>query len=1061
MTLRGGIIKRSPIYKVISILIIVSFSLSTITPVSFAQQSIPVQSLLIPNASVGSATIIKGLKLYPENPLKFDFIIDQGGIEGKRQKVKGKGEEEALRFKTESKKLIKYFLASLTTKESDLWVNLNPKQPDRIIPDKFGSTEMGRDLLAQDYILKQITASLMHPEGEMGKKFWGKIYKQAYEQYGISDVDTDVLNRVWIVPEKAVVYEAEDRAFVVESRLKVLLEEEYLDPRPLILDTRQKTKQNIPASSILESSIIKSVIIPALEQEVNEGESFAPLRQIYNSLILATWYKRNLKESLLGRKYVDKDKVIGLEIQDKSSQSTVDSRQKITNNFLPTANRQLQTPEEIYNQYLKTFKDGAYNYIKEEYNPATKQIIPKKYFCGGKDFAMISKVLKTFDKNINPKRSKLFGKYLAVTAALVLTSVVFSVNGQDVSSVEIFGQEKRLANTTVIVSKKDKAYWIKLAKEDPWKILDKIGELKDFSWGIEIMEIVTEEIPYTVIYNLPKIIEVFRIEKTFNLIEIAAENAPSLVIRKAHNFVKILGQEKAFDLIEIAAENAPDVAFYSLRRLIKIFGKEKALGLATIALENDPKYAHKKHNKLSRLFNLSDDFFKEFIENNLDLFLSPGVNISKIKLQYRIFLEDTPFKEPIDIRTEHINMSGEQKISLTVAAIRLCRMLDISFQNLDYFSAAVDCILELREESDKNIIFGKEISIINVANIESRFDISAMESFETSAGALLENIQSFKEGVDSKMDMLDAIKASKGLLTIFYSGHGEKAYLDSWYGITYQRLGDALIARGDIESVNILNFSCFSYNFIKNLKNYLIEKGHSIPKFMSSEANKNDFGVGGTLSGFLAEIQAQRNKNGRASEPVRSSDFINGETPNVFVYQDPAFFYGIRSEEFKKFVEKHFGQLLLHEKLIEIFNEIDSLPSIMIEIGDAAKPLENNPDVPLLALAETFEYKLSDLSDVGVKDQAMVADENNISQLVSYDFSKEEWFKRAHRSELYHNVKHSVRTGLSVYNLAIARNMGAIEAEGDILVFCDSRLQPDKDSLLMFQQAIEHAGEIT
>ena len=47
------------------------------------------------------------------------------------------------------------------------------------------------------------------------------------------------------------------------------------------------------------------------------------------------------------------------------------------------------------------------------------------------------------------------------------------------------------------------------------------------------------------------------------------------------------------------------------------------------------------------------------------------------------------------------------------------------------------------------------------------------------------------------------------------------------------------------------------------------------------------------------------------------------------------------------------------------------------------------------------------------------------------------------------------------YNLAMARNMGVIEAEGEILMFCDSRLKPDPDCITMFQQAIEHAGEIT
>ena len=72
--------------------------------------------------------------------------------------------------KQEVTKLIKYFLASLTIPESDLWVNLSPYEKNRIIPQSFGLTEMGRDLLAEDYMLKQITASLIYPEDEIGKR---------------------------------------------------------------------------------------------------------------------------------------------------------------------------------------------------------------------------------------------------------------------------------------------------------------------------------------------------------------------------------------------------------------------------------------------------------------------------------------------------------------------------------------------------------------------------------------------------------------------------------------------------------------------------------------------------------------------------------------------------------------------------------------------------------------------------------------------------------------------------------------------------------------------------
>ena len=91
----------------------------------------------------------RGITVHPENPLMFDFIVDGG-------ESNLEGEE----LKTEADKLIKYFLASLTVPEEELWVNLSPYESDRIIPESFGLTEMGRDLLAQDYMLKQLTASL-------------------------------------------------------------------------------------------------------------------------------------------------------------------------------------------------------------------------------------------------------------------------------------------------------------------------------------------------------------------------------------------------------------------------------------------------------------------------------------------------------------------------------------------------------------------------------------------------------------------------------------------------------------------------------------------------------------------------------------------------------------------------------------------------------------------------------------------------------------------------------------------------------------------------------------
>lgn len=47
------------------------------------------------------------------------------------------------------------------------------------------------------------------------------------------------------------------------------------------------------------------------------------------------------------------------------------------------------------------------------------------------------------------------------------------------------------------------------------------------------------------------------------------------------------------------------------------------------------------------------------------------------------------------------------------------------------------------------------------------------------------------------------------------------------------------------------------------------------------------------------------------------------------------------------------------------------------------------------------------------------------------------------------------------YNLAMARNMGIIESEGEYLMFNDSRLKPDENAIMMFVEAIKSASALS
>jgi len=339
-----------------TLVFVLSFSLIFSPTASYAQSinllNLPAPGTMVFTSPAFNPAIVTGIKIYPDNPLQFDFIIDIGD-----DQLQG----EAL--KEESQKLINYFMATLTVPEDEMWVNLSPYEKDRIIAKGLSHTEMGRDMLAQDYLLKQLTASLMYPEDDFGKEFWNRVYSKAQAEYGTTEIPMNTFNKIWIVPDEAVVYVHDTNVFVVENHLKVMLEEDYLALESNVGSTKHGlgniTKDDIEVVSGVSAEIIREVLLPEIEKEVNEGKNFANLRQMYNSMLLATWYKKNLKESLLGQVYVNKNKVNGIELENK------------------------EIKQKIYDRYVEAFEKGVYSYIKEDIDSATKKVIPRKYFSGG------------------------------------------------------------------------------------------------------------------------------------------------------------------------------------------------------------------------------------------------------------------------------------------------------------------------------------------------------------------------------------------------------------------------------------------------------------------------------------------------------------------------------------------------------------------------------------------------------------------------------------------------------------------------------------------------------
>ncbi len=384
-------------------------SVFTAGPV-FAQETQTVLDLPVPGTRVAvsekyTPVMMKGLKLHQDNPLAFDFIIHPGDEAA-----------DPVLLEQQSQPLIKYFMAALTVPEDKLWVNLSPYEENRIIADEFARTEMGRDLLAQDYMLKQLTASMMYPEEDLGEEFWSRVYRVAQERFGTTDIPVNTFNKIWIVPERAVVHQNDLSVYVVDTHLKVLLEEDYLalEHHTGIRDTAKAQTEDEIITGV-STQIVREVLIPEIEREVNEGRTFANLRQIYNSLILAVWYKQNLKNSFLAKVYSDQSKVRGIEVEDR------------------------EIHQKIYKQYVKAFEEGVYNYIKEEYDPQLQETIPRKYFSGGVDYAQIAERMDANESR--PSASDLEGAFRVQVNLNGLTR-----SGNVVTSQEMFADSAMMSD---------------------------------------------------------------------------------------------------------------------------------------------------------------------------------------------------------------------------------------------------------------------------------------------------------------------------------------------------------------------------------------------------------------------------------------------------------------------------------------------------------------------------------------------------------------------------------------------------------------------------------------
>ncbi|MFA6384860.1 MAG: hypothetical protein WCY10_05790, partial [Candidatus Omnitrophota bacterium] len=284
----------------------------------------------------------------------FNVLLDKGDAKGPARTAM----EQAARD------MMTYFFTGVRLPNSSFWVNLRPDSPDRVIDDLLARTDMGRIMLAADVQLKKDLAAYTSPGTREGKQYWDDLYKKAEELFGNEDISIPTITRPWIVPDEIILRETPANAYVYKATLKVLLESDHLKDNAAYQfeDARLKTLNDY------STRLIKELILPKLSKDVNISKRYAPLRQVYYSLILAQWFKERFKNSL------------GADQKDLSGLTSAAAWSK----------------ETYFKQYQESFKNGEYN-VQEAVRTPYGQTI-RQYFSGGIQIGILNPV-KT--RNLN------------------------------------------------------------------------------------------------------------------------------------------------------------------------------------------------------------------------------------------------------------------------------------------------------------------------------------------------------------------------------------------------------------------------------------------------------------------------------------------------------------------------------------------------------------------------------------------------------------------------------------------------------------------------------------
>lgn len=259
-------------------------------------------------------------------------------------------------YEAHAAKPMEYFKIGLALPDETFWVNLRPETSRDVIDPLLERTDLGRILLEADVRLKKDMARMTDPGSPEGRRYWDALYAKADAVYKGEDASIPMNVRPWIVPGEIIIGETGSGAYIFKAALNVMMEQDRVGV--LGPESAADNDPRVRRLNEYSAELIREHILPKLIREVNVSGRYAPLRQVYYSLILAQWAKKQRLAGGFERLgTVDNRDLTGLESGKKWSAGS------------------------YYKEYRDSFEKGEYS-KQEMLSDASGHVI-RQYVSGG------------------------------------------------------------------------------------------------------------------------------------------------------------------------------------------------------------------------------------------------------------------------------------------------------------------------------------------------------------------------------------------------------------------------------------------------------------------------------------------------------------------------------------------------------------------------------------------------------------------------------------------------------------------------------------------------------